>query len=311
MKLLQLSFFLLSFYSICFSQSSLVERLGYTADTKLLIIHADDLGVAHSENLASFHALTDGSVNSASIMPPCPWVAEVADWAKTHTNSDLGIHLTLTNEWKYYRWGPVAPKGDVPGLLNDMGFLHASCEEVVANATPQEVATELRAQIEQILKFGINPTHLDSHMGCLFRSPEYFEIYLSMGRTYDIPVLVPNNPIMLAPTHPMGKLITPDDLIIDHLITANPSNFNDGMEAYYSQTISELQPGVSVILIHCAYDNQEMQGVAVDHPDWGAEWRQADVDFFSSSACQQQLQNNNIQLITWKELGQKWKNRSH
>ena len=36
---------------------TVAERLGHPADAKLLILHADDLGVAHSVNAASFDAL--------------------------------------------------------------------------------------------------------------------------------------------------------------------------------------------------------------------------------------------------------------
>ncbi|MEZ4956569.1 MAG: ChbG/HpnK family deacetylase [Saprospiraceae bacterium] len=114
-------FFLLSILNIN-AQKSLAEKLGYDADAKLLIIHADDLGVAHSENKASFLAMKIGMVNSASIMMPCPWVPEVADFAKENPTADLGLHLTLTSEWKHIKWGPVAPKGEVKSLLNDLGF---------------------------------------------------------------------------------------------------------------------------------------------------------------------------------------------
>ena len=60
---------------------TIAERLGHPANSKLLILHADDLGVAHSENAASLDALDKGAVNSASIMIPTPWVTEVAEYA--------------------------------------------------------------------------------------------------------------------------------------------------------------------------------------------------------------------------------------
>src|SRR5579864_56010 len=89
---------------------TIAERLGYPPDSKLLIIHADDLAVAHSEDAASFDALDQHAITSASIMIPCPWLNEVATYAKDHPDADLGLHLTLTSEWKTYRWSPVESK---------------------------------------------------------------------------------------------------------------------------------------------------------------------------------------------------------
>jgi len=45
-----------------------------------------------------------------------------------------------------------------------------------------------------------------------------------------------------------------------------------------------------------------MQALSVNHPDWGAAWRQADFDFFTSDKCRQLIKENNIQLLTWREL---------
>src|SRR5258705_865814 len=106
------------------------ERLGYPKDEKLVIIHADDLGVSHSENAASTAALEKGSVSSASIMVPCPWFPEIAAYAESHPAADLGLHITLTSEWKYYKWGPVTAKEKVPGLINKNGFLYSSVDSV-------------------------------------------------------------------------------------------------------------------------------------------------------------------------------------
>src|SRR5678815_5824860 len=101
-------------------KKNLAERLGYPKDAKLVIIHSDDLGVSHSENAASIMAMQKGSVSSASIMVPSPWFPEIAAYAQSNPSADLGLHITLTSEWKYYKWGPVTAKEKVPGLVNKL-----------------------------------------------------------------------------------------------------------------------------------------------------------------------------------------------
>lgn len=292
------------------AQSSLVERLGYPVGAKLLIIHADDLAMAHSQNQASFNALEAGPVNSASIMAPCPWLREVGDYVAAHPHHDLGLHLTLTSEWKHYNWGPVASIGEVKGLLGPNGYFYDNCADMAAHGSVEEVELELRAQIERAKAMGIEPTHLDSHMGCLFfSSPEIFEIYLRLGRAYDIPTVVSRSLLALLPEASATK-VTEKDIVIDRLLTAYPEDYSSGMAAYYERVFRSLEPGVTMLAIHLAYDDSEMQGITVDHPDWGAAWRQADFDFFTSEACRQILQEEGIQLITWREIGSRWKHRT-
>src|SRR5258706_836164 len=149
------------------TQNSLAEKLGFPRDAKLLIVYADDVGVTNSVNAATIKGLESGLVNSASLMVPCPWFPEIADYAKSHPDADLGLHLTLTSERVYYRWGPVASKDRVPSLVDENGYFHHDWS-AATKINPSEVELELRAQIDRAYSIGLRPTHLDSQQYRLY-----------------------------------------------------------------------------------------------------------------------------------------------
>jgi predicted glycoside hydrolase/deacetylase ChbG (UPF0249 family) len=280
---------------------SLQERLGYSADAKLLIVHADDLGMAHSVNAATIKAFESELVRSGSIMVPCPWFSDIAAYARTHSQADLGLHLTLTSEWTTYRWGPVLPKDKTSSLLDKTGYFYLTEVEAAAHADPKEVEAEVRAQIERARAFGIQPTHLDSHMGTLYQSKALFEVLMRVARDNKLPVRVAKE-WFSRPNFPVSVL-SEDDVYIDRVIDINPSVAEKDWSKFYVDAIRNLQPGVTEIVVHLAYDDGEMRGATVDHPDWGAAWRQRDFDFFTSEEFRKLLQENQIKLITWRELG--------
>jgi hypothetical protein len=283
---------------------SIQERLGYAKDAKLLIIHADDLGVSHSENIGSIKAMEEGVVTSASIMVPCPWFPEIAAYAKNHPEMDFGLHLTLTSEWKYFKWRPLTSYNEVRGLVDENNFFHESADGVRDNASAQEIEIELRAQIEMAKKFGINITHLDSHMFSVFSNLKFIEVYKKLGREYKLPVLLDRHWSKIRGLDP-DEFLGEDDIIINRLYMAMPDEIADGLKQYYIETLRNLEPGFNEILLHAAVDNEEMQAVTIDHPDFGAQWRQKDLDFFSSELCKNIIEEENIQLITWKEIKEK------
>jgi beta-glucosidase len=276
---------------------SLAERLGYPKDAKLLIVHADDLGMAHSVNAASTRALENGAINSASIMVPAPWFAEIAQYARKHPQADFGLHLTLTSEWNGYRWGPVVSKQHVPSLLDDSGYFHLTEDAAAARIDPSEAEAEIRAQVERARRSGIQPTHLDSHMRTLHQNAALFEVLLRVARAYKIPAAISKE---LAARPDLAPLLTADDLIIDRFISIEP---DVAAESFYADTLKNLQPGVSELIVHLAYDDSEMRAATDDHPNWGAAWRQRDFDFLSSDAFRRLVRENNIKLITWREVG--------
>lgn len=305
----KISLFILVSLASCAVQAqsqTLQERLGYSRDAKLLILHADDLGMAHSQNAASIKAFEMGPVNSGSIMVPCPWFPEIAAYARANPTIDLGLHLTLTSEWKYLKWAPILPAREVPGLVNKEGFLFSSVDSLRMNGKPGEVEMELRAQIEKALQFGIDVTHLDSHMGALFSNADYLKVLIKLGREYKIPVLLSKDGVRSTFNADLKDMLNEKDVLMDGVFTAMPADFSNGMENYYAKVFSTLKPGVNIILMHLAYDDREMQAATIDHPDWGAAWRQADYDFFTSDKCRKMLADQNIKLVTWREIRDRW-----
>jgi predicted glycoside hydrolase/deacetylase ChbG (UPF0249 family) len=302
-----LHFLLLLLFALAAEAQTLTvaERLGYPKNTKLLIIHGDDVGVSHSQNAATIKALEEGSVNSGSIMVPCPWFPEIADYVRKHPDVDLGLHLTLTSEWKLYKWGPVSDTKEVSSLVDAEGFFYDNVLDLIKHAKVEEVEKELRAQVDRSIAFGIDPTHLDAHMGAAFSNPDYLKAYIKLSRDYKVPVLLNHEAFKVMFNIDLNTLINDEDVVADAILMATEEDFKNGMKNFYPGVIKSIQPGLNVLLLHAAYDNEEMQAVTIEHPAFGAAWRQADFDFFTSAECKKLLKENKIQLVTWKEIRDK------
>jgi predicted glycoside hydrolase/deacetylase ChbG (UPF0249 family)/peroxiredoxin len=288
------------------NEITLAEKMGYGPNDRILIIHADDVGMSHSVNMATADAFKSGMVKCGSIMVPCPWFPEVAAYCRENPDADLGLHLTLTSEWKYYRWGPVAPKDRVPSLVDEEGFLWRSSEQVQKNAKPDEVELELRAQIERAIKFGIKPTHLDTHMGTVFVRPEFFMIYCKLGKEYNIPILLPK------PTPELMEMVKSSGFsentferikelnfpLIDNLVTSvgPKETFEKSLESYHN-ALKNLKPGVNQIIVHLGMNDEELKGITNSYMT-----RYFDFKVFTDPETRKLLEELNIKLIGWKEI---------
>ena len=281
---------------------NIAQRLGFAENAKLLIIHADDAGVSHSENMATIQSLNNGIVNSYSIMVPCPWFYEIAVYAKNNPQLDYGVHLTLTCEWESYRFGPVLPASEVPSLVDEDGYFFKSREDVRNHASATDVEKELNAQIKRALKFGLKPSHIDSHMYSVGSDPDFFDVYRRLGKKYELPVLMSEGLMEMVGLN-QEENFKADDFLMDNVFCATFEDFKSGgLRNYYSEIIKNLSPGLNIILIHVAFDNEEMKGVTVNHPNFGSEWRQIDFEFFTDEETKILIQKNNIELVTWSDI---------
>ena len=281
---------------------SLVEKLGYPENSKLLIINCDDVGMCHAANMAAIEGQEKGMISSGTIMVPCPWFPEIAAYAKDKPNLSFGVHLTHTSEWDGYRWGPVAPDTQVPGLIDPEGYLWRSVPEVYKNSSPQEAYIEARAQIDKFMAAGMEPTHIDSHMGTVMMAPEYFEVYIKLAIEYNLPLRMPSQKTLEEAGAPadlrtraaeLGLVFT-DDFVYGEL----GSDYSENVEESWIRILSNLNPGVTEIYIHASTPGEELKAVTNSWKTRNAEY----VTFTRSERLKQLLEEQNIELISYKPL---------
>ena len=276
-------------------------------DKKYVIIHADDSGMCHSANVATIESMERGIVSSTSMMVPCPWFTEFAKYCRENPERDYGIHITLTSEWKHYRWGPVASRNLVPSLVDEDGYLWHTAAQVGEHAKAEEVEIEVRAQIERAKKFGVPITHLDTHMGSLGSRADLTDLYVKLGIEYDIPVFMIRNAIPEMARHYPGiaargpasvKALEEAGLpVIDNLAPPAAGRTFEEMRDSFLQVLRTIQPGYTQIIIHCGLADEELKGIT-----GSAQHRDNEHAAFMDPQVIALVRELNIEVITWKQL---------
>ena len=253
---------------------SLAERLGYQATDRVLIINGDDAGMCHAANSATIESLQTGLMTTATIMAPCPWFGEIADFARVHPDKDFGVHLCHTAEWKFYRWGPVAPREQVSGLMDPSGCLWPSVEQVYAHARPEEALAEGRAQIKKALAAGVDVTHLDSHMGTLQYDPAYLKVYAQLALEFRLPLRMASQETMARFGHPelRAALAAQGLVFTDYFVYDELKDEKAGVKDFWARILKQLKPGVTELYIHAGHPTEELKAIT-------GSWRTRSEEF--------------------------------
>lgn len=321
LRLLFSIFLSISAITLLAQDSTYAEKLGYPKGARVVVLHIDDVGMSYDQNAGTIDVLEKGAAQSCSIMMTCPWVPGFMHYLQQHPDVDAGLHLTLTSEWKDYRWGPLSGKSQVPGLVDKEGAMWASVSDVVKNATADEVEKEVRAQIERAMAFGFKPTHFDSHMGTLFET-KFLERYVRVGIEYKTPIMLPGGHNTLANRQyklddfgmglmrGIGKKLwdaglpvlddlhnTSYDLHVPEGVKPTSENLKKYKTEFYINAIKELKPGVTYMIMHCIKPTEVFQYISDSGPV-----REGDYLAMMNPEFKKALAKEGIIVTTMKEL---------
>lgn len=320
--MLPICLFSLFGFSTLAQQTTWAEKLGYPAGAKIVIFHVDDVGMSWESNQGAIGSMTQGVANSCSIMMPCPWVPGYFKFLKEHPETDAGLHLTLTSEWRDYRWGPLAGKAAVPGLVDPEGMLWRSVADVAKHASPDEVEKEVRAQIERSLQLGFRPTHMDSHMGSIFATPAFIQRYIKLAIEYKIPVMFPGGHNTLAASElkataadlNMAKLAgqtlwNAGLPVIDDLhntsygfrlpegVKPTTKNIRKHKTDFYINALKEVKPGITYVIMHCNALSPHFDNISTSRMV-----RESDYLAMTDPRLRAYIEKEGIILTTMKEM---------
>ena len=285
----------------------LLQRLGYTNNDRLVILHTDDIGMCHASVQAFKDLWAFGSISSGATMVPCPWFPAVAQMCRENPEMDMGVHATLNAEWESYRWSPVSTRDPDTGLLDESGYFHQWHQAVYDNAKPEAVDIEVNTQIERALAAGIDITHVDSHMGTIM-NPMFVQSYVQAAAKRLLPNMLPRSSAIgiemmgggekeRTEYAPVMELIESMGIPMVDGILAMPLEHDQDHIGVAKKLLGELPIGITHFLLHPSIDTPELRALA---PDWRA--RVANYNAFMSDDLRIHLEGEAIKVIGYRAI---------
>ncbi len=288
-------------------EQSLIEKLGFEASDKVVILHIDDVGFSHSANVAAFKCLDFGVASCGSVIVPAPWLLEAASICRKNPKYDIGVHLTLTCEYELYRWRAISSVDPQSGLLDSERGLWRTAEEAIEKVSVKAAEHEMRAQIEMAITNGIDITHIDSHMGSVM-APKFLPAYLKLAREYKVPAFLPR--VTKEQLDEVGfgdqadiylklfeKLEQDGVPLLDHMYIETLNKQPDKTR-YYCELFSQIQPGLTHLLFHAAKMSPELQAIVPET----AEARNQDFEAYTDPRIRECVEKNDLKIIGYRKI---------
>lgn len=282
-----------------------LKRLGFSDTDRVVIIHTDDIGMCQASLTAFADLWERGTISSGSVMMPCPWALGAAEYCRSHPGVDMGVHITLTSEWDRYRWAPLSTRDPESGLMDADGFLHRSTPQAQEKANPESVERETRAQLGRALKWGIDVTHIDTHMGTVAH-PKFIPAYVQLAVKHRLPVMIPRmeadglqklglEPETAAASAVFIRQLEEQGMPLVDGVASMPLDQPEGQIPRAKELLGGLPAGVTHFILHPSVDTPELRAIT---PDWPS--RVANYHAFMSGEIGDFLRETGIQVIGYR-----------
>jgi chitin disaccharide deacetylase len=232
---------------------------------RVVIVSLRDLGMTHAANVGVYDVL-DAVVSSATLAVPCPWSRHAS---ARYDGEDVGVQLTLNAQHELYRWSPVT---HAPSLVDGNGGFPMTAAEFWDHADLDEVRRECRAQIERAVLWGIDVSHLVSHLDALALRPEFFDVLLDLAVDFDLPVALPDEETSQRAGFPLRDLAAEEGILFpDHIVNLmHESPTSESLRSVFSG----LEAGVTELRFAPTIDAPEIRALSLR---WAQEVAQHDV----------------------------------
>lgn len=287
-----------------------LRKLGFANDDRVVIIHADDIGMCQA-SVAAFADLWDfGFVSSGATMVPCPWFLGVVTFCREHPGIDMGVHLTLTSEWATYRWGPISTRDPSSGMIDEEGYFFHTSDEAQEHGNPEAVQRELQAQIERALCNGLTLTHIDTHMGSVAH-PKFMSGYIQLAMEHHLPPMIFrldevgwqelgfNAETATFAAKMVIQLEEQGLPLLDHvrMLALDQAGTVQERIVYAKEVFGNLPAGLTHLIIHPSKDTPELRAIT---SDW--MFRVADYEVFLNKDLRHHVKNSGIQVIGYRVI---------
>ena len=212
---------------------------------------------------------------------------------------------------RYYR--PIHQLKKLSSLTNEHGFFYEEVSDFEKNADPDEVRSEVEAQILTAISLGIQPTHLDSHAGCilgLYHNRDFLEVIFKLCEKYALPFCLPvrilehpsfssaqkerfRQRIHLA--NRLGVRLIDDIAGLPYQLLRG-EGYEEAKKDLITQ-IHHLKPGITQITTHPAIVSDELKELTAHY-----EKREIEYQLFNDPDVRELMKNLSIKLTSWKKI---------